>query len=226
MRDKTIIILQARMKSTRLPGKVLADLNGISMLEYQINRLKKCKNNERIVIATTKDNSDDEIAKLGKKIGIKVYRGEEDDVLKRYADVANDINEDVIIRITGDCPLIDPLVVDQVVDLFYHSVADYVSNTSPPTYPDGLDVEVFSKDSLFKAQESCQDSYQREHVTPWIRDSGNFLVETLKNKEDNSYIRLTVDEPEDLNVVRSIINEFNDNSFALKDLVDLYKMKN
>ena len=115
MKEKTIIVLQARMESTRFPGKVLADIHGIPMLAYQINRLKQCKKIDEIIIATTTKISDDEVEKLGKKLGIEVFRGEEEDVLKRYANAIEFRDVKIVVRITGDCPLIDPKIVDKVV---------------------------------------------------------------------------------------------------------------
>ena len=140
---KASIILQARMGSTRLPGKVMSDLAGRPMLAFQIERLKRCKNVQEIIIATTTDKGDDVIAQLGNKIGIKVYRGSVNDVLERFYDCIKLTSSAHFIRVTGDCPLIDPKLIYEVIEKYFNGSFDYLSNFEPPSFPDGLDVEIF-----------------------------------------------------------------------------------
>ena len=220
----TTAIIQARMTSTRFPGKVLSYVSNISMLEFQIERIKLCDSIDEIIIATTNNKSDDIISELGKKLSINVFRGDEADVLTRFAEASKQTRSEILVRLTADCPLIDPEIIKQVIDAFKSNDADYVSNINPPTFPDGLDVEVFSKEILFLANEFCQELSEREHVTPWIINNKNIKKINICNPKDLSYLRLTVDYPEDLEVIKKIIKKFNSNTdFSWRDVLKLEK---
>lgn len=212
--SNTGVIIQARMGSTRLPGKVLMKINNKeTLLEYMINRVKKCKLVDKIVVATSTEKRDDKIEDLCKSINVDVFRGSESDVLKRYVDCAVGHRFNTIVRLTADCPLVDPSVIDLCVSVFENNDFDYVANTCPiekSMFPDGVDVEVFSYNSLYRANIYATDASDREHVTHfmWKYDNG-FKTHTVKNERGNeSGYRFTVDYPEDLKVVKFIISEF------------------
>ena len=204
---KTVAIIQARMCSTRLPGKVLMDLSGRPMLAQQLARLKRCRRLDELVIATTTNVTDDPVEALARAEGVRCFRGSEDDVLSRYVDAAVDAGADTVVRITADCPLIDPEVTDRVVrDLIDHSSeCDYTSNTIERTYPRGLDVEAFFIDVLHRVSRLSRRPEEREHVTLAVRTRPSlFLCRQVKDDADNSDLRWTVDERPDLHVVRAI----------------------
>ena len=225
MTTKVVCILQARCSSTRLPSKVLLDLGVKPMLCFQLERIKRSKTIDSIVIATTSSSSDDIIANIATQENVICFRGSENDVLGRYAEAAKAVKCDVVVRITGDCPFIDPQIIDDVVTTFLNGDFDYVSNCLPPTFPDGLDVEVFHLQVLLDASALCYHSYQREHVTPWIQQNKGLKIGNILNKlGDMSHIRLTVDEPEDMDVVRSLLSYLGGKSdFLLADIWDVYK---
>ncbi len=201
---KLAVIIQARMGSTRLPNKVLADIERKPMIWHHINRLNYSKYSPDIIIATTNLNQDKKILELAEQYNIKSFAGSSDDVLDRYYQTAKLYSVDIIIRITADCPLIDPKIFDQVVDLYLEGDCDYASNTRPPTYPDGLDVEGFSFYALEKSWKEAKLTSQREHVTNYITDTGEFKLKNLSYIENLSHLRWTVDEKEDLQFVREI----------------------
>jgi len=166
---KVVAIVQARMGSLRLPNKVMLPLSGdMTMIEVLLKRLSESKQTDEIVLATSIDKKNDSLSDHVTDLGYQVYRGSESDVLDRYYKAAKQYNATVIVRITGDCPLIDHEVVDSVIKLYKLSNSDYVSNVMPPTYPDGLDVEVFSFESLEYAWKNSVLDIDREHVTPFI----------------------------------------------------------
>ena len=171
---KVVAIVQARLGSIRLPKKVMADVNGETLINLLLKRLKNSKQIDQILLATSDKNVDDELERYIKSLGFDVYRGKENDVLDRFAKAASLANADVIVRITGDCPLIDSYLVDEIIELYFNSKADYASNREPPTFPDGLDVEVMSFSALQKANEVASNAYDREHVTPFIINSKDF----------------------------------------------------
>lgn len=213
------------MGSSRLPGKVLKDVAGQPMLKILINRLKKSKLIDKIIVVmpVTKDN--DVLSKAVSKFGTETFRGSETDVLNRMFEAGHQSNADVIIRITGDCPLIDPLVVDAVIEKFLKSDSDYVSNSAPPTFPDGLDTEVFSFNALKRANEEATEEYDREHVTSYLR-KGNFKVENLIWPIDFSNLRWSVDEIQDLLVVRKVFEHFSpDIYFSWTKVIELMAKK-
>lgn len=200
-----IAIMQARMSSTRLPGKVLMELNGAPMLAYELTRLKLAHTIDKIVVATSDQPADDAIEAFCVSFGVDCFRGSLDDVLLRYAECAKKyLDHDVVLRVTGDCPLIDPVVIDQVVTYFLSGQFDYASSVplGKETYPDGMDAEVFTKKALLESADSAQLQSEREHVTPHMRKSGAYRCGGISADKDYSGYRLTVDNPEDFAVVR------------------------
>ena len=206
---KVLAIVQARMSSKRLPGKVLKKINGISLIEILFHRLSKSSQIDKIILATSTNEENNTLSEQIKNIGFDVFRGSEKDVLCRFYQAAKQYNPQTIVRITGDCPIIDPDLVDEVIDFFYQDpVHDYVSNVCPPTFPDGLDVEVFSMNSLEKAHKNATSHMDREHVTPFIRSNQDFTCKNYYHFEDLSDNRWTVDDINDLKVVKNILNHF------------------
>lgn len=203
---KTLAILQARASSTRLPNKVLAPILGQPMLARQIERLRRSNLIDRLVVATSEDAGDDALAQLCREASVAVYRGSLNDVLARFVGAYNACGPaQHIVRLTGDCPLIDPQVINRVIDLHLTSGADYTSNVLPPTFPDGLDVEAFRAELLQRANNEARLPSEREHVTPWIHQHPEgFKRENLRHEADLSYLRWTVDEPADLEFVRAV----------------------
>ena len=199
------------------------------MLELMIERLKRSKTADKIIIATTDSLEDKKIVDLAKKIGVDFYRGSENDVLDRYYQAAKEFGaDDIIVRLTGDCPLIDPEIVDSVVDFYKKNKGkfDYVSNVRPPTFPDGMDVEVFSFKSLEKAWNFAKLPSEREHVTAYMADHPEiFQIGNFRSEKDFSGIRLTVDNKEDLLLARSIFKLLykKNNNFGLEDILQLEK---
>ncbi|MEM1689053.1 MAG: glycosyltransferase family protein [Candidatus Hadarchaeales archaeon] len=221
---KTVAIIQARVGSTRLPGKVLKEICGKPMLWYVIERVKRAKLINEIVVATTTNAEDDEIVKIAEQCRVKTFRGSEDDVLDRYYRAAKEFKADVVVRITADCPLIDPEIVDKTVEFFLKGDFDYVSNTVRPTFPDGLDVEVFSFDALKKAWENATKLSEREHVTPYIRKHPEkFKIGSFEAEHDLSHLRWTVDREEDLRFVREVYERIGKEIFHMQDVLELLK---
>lgn len=224
MSSECVAILQARMSSTRLPGKVLLPIMGRPMLLLQIERLKRCTRIDRLVVATSTDAADDVLHAACLGAGVECYRGSLADVLDRFYQAALRYQPLCVVRLTGDCPLADPAVVDAVVQAFADGGADYVSNTLQPTYPDGLDVEVFTFAALASAWREARLPSEREHVTPFIY--GNPRLFRLRNvglAENLSQMRWTVDGPEDLQFVRAVFEALyaRNNAFDMKDILDL-----
>lgn len=204
---RTICIIQARFGATRLPGKVLMKVGGVSLLERVVNRVKPAKLVDKIVVATTDEKKDDKIAAFCRRRNIAFFRGSENDVLDRFYQCALRYpGYGAIARITADCPLIDSKIIDKVIKLFFQKNADYASNVIPPTFPDGLDVEVFSFDVLEKMWKNATKQHEREHVTAHVRDNPQkFKIANLSNKKDLSKIRLTVDYKEDIKFIEHLL---------------------
>ena len=219
---KVVAIIQARMGSTRLPNKVMMKINHIPMIELLIDRLSNSKHIDQIVLATSNNKNNTPLINHVESLGYKVFSGEENDVLDRYFQAAKTFKANAIIRITGDCPLIDSFLVDEVIEGFIDSNVDYASNREPPTYPDGLDVEVISIKALEDAHKKAKEDFQREHVTPYIVNSDTYKKFFLKNSKDFSAERWTVDEPEDFTVVQNIFNFFHPIiDFSWKEVLQL-----
>tara|TARA_R110002126_G_scaffold110918_1_gene248380 strand:- start:96219 stop:98249 length:2031 start_codon:yes stop_codon:yes gene_type:complete len=208
---KTVAIVQARMGSMRFPEKVMRSICGKPMIELLLMRLAQSTLITDIVLATSKDKRNDALVKHVQTLGYSVYRGSEEDVLERYYQAAKEAEADTVVRITGDCPLIDPELVDGIITKFEEAGVDYVSNTLQPTYPDGLDAEVFTFKALAKAWEHAKTSMQREHVTPFIKESKQFSRLSYTNDIDYSAERWTVDEPEDFTLIKNIFEHFYPN---------------
>jgi spore coat polysaccharide biosynthesis protein SpsF len=216
-------ILQARVSSTRLPGKVLMPILGAPMLLRQIERVRRAKLIDALLIATSDDASDDPIALLCKKQDVQCFRGSLDDVLDRFYQSARRLLPDHIVRLTGDCPLCDPLLIDQVVEHHLRGCFDYTSNTIEPTYPDGLDVEIFRYCCLEETWHEARLPSQREHVTPFVyQHPERYRIGSVKHDVDLSELRWTVDEPEDLELVRRIYGDMypNNQAFGTADILD------
>ncbi|MSP59285.1 MAG: acylneuraminate cytidylyltransferase [Myxococcales bacterium] len=224
---KRVVIIQARMTSTRLPGKVLRDLAGRPMLAQQIARLRRCQAIDALCLATTINATDDPVAALGAEEGVTVHRGDEHDVLARYLGAAAQCQADVVVRITADCPLIDPAILDAVVATLLATPCDYASNTLTRTYPRGLDVEAFHVDVLRRMARLATSPMAREHVTYFLHRERPelFLHRELTDTTDNSDLRWTVDTEDDLALVRRIYQEAGlpDRFGAYPDLVALVR---
>jgi len=222
----TLAILQARMSSRRLPGKVLADVLGRPMLARQIERIARAKRIDRLVIATSDQASDDPIASLCASLSLACVRGPLDDVLARFfaAACAQPQRPAHVIRLTGDCPLTDPELIDAVVELHLASGADYTSNALERRFPDGLDVEAMRFDALAAAQREAATALQREHVTPFLYEHPQrFALASLRGERALGALRWTVDEPADLRFVQRVYAELHpvSPSFGWRDVLAL-----
>lgn len=217
-------IIQARMGSTRLPGKVLIKIMNKPVLAYLINQLKFSKTIEDIVIATTTDTEDDIIEKFAKTNKIKIFRGNEKNVLDRYYHCAKKFNFNSIIRITSDCPLIDPNILDNIVKIFQKDKYDYVSNAIHRSYPFGTEVEVFSFKELENTWRNAQSEIDKEHVTPYMRRNSK-NIKNVELKTNLTYLRWTLDFPEDLEMIKEIISEIKKEPILLEDILELVKRK-
>lgn len=219
----TGVIIQARMGSTRLPGKVLMRIDQQNnILDFILKQLKNCKNVDRMIVATTLLKEDDIIEKELKKHGVLCFRGNPVDVLDRYYQCAKLNSISTIVRITGDCPLIDPTIVDKMLVQFRSGVFDYMSNAVVRTFPIGLDTEIFTFDALERAWISAKKDYEREHVTTYLYSNPNiFKIFHYRYHKDYSSFRCTVDEKEDLILIRKIISKISKRPILLDDIIDL-----
>lgn len=223
---KVLAIVQARMGSTRYPGKVMEPIIGYPMIDLLIKRLKTSRLLNQIIVATSVASVNDPFVKHLNELKIDCFRGSENDVLNRFYLAAEQYKADVVVRITGDCPLVDPKLVDQVISLYLQGGVDYASNIYPPTYPDGLDIEVFSFDALREANVKATADFDREHVTPFLRRENQFRRQNIVNADDHSSLRWTVDEPEDLVVVKNVFEHFSPNTnFSWLDVLVLESSK-
>lgn len=223
---KVVCLVQARVGSTRLPGKILKEICGKTILHHEIDRLKKCKEIDEIVIATTDKEDDDKIVNEAKKLSVKYFRGSENDVLSRFYYAAKENNADIIVRVTSDCPCIDFEILDKMLiyfkDKYKEKQVDYLSNTIKRTYPRGYDIEIFTFSALEKSYINAKKEYEREHVTPYIYDkTNNFLKLSFENKEDYSEYRVTLDTIEDFIVIKNIFENlyYKNPYFKLNDVV-------
>jgi glutamate-1-semialdehyde 2,1-aminomutase len=205
---KTVAIVQARMGSTRLPNKVMKPIGGRPMIELLLERLAQSTELDQIVVATSTNDRNKPLADQVENLGYVCVRGSEDDVLDRFVMAARQVEADVIVRITGDCPLVDPGLVDEAIRQFVLESVDYLSNTSPASYPDGLDIEVFTFATLERAGREAKDVFDHEHVTPYMRRPGLFTTGAMVNAQDLSSMRWTVDEPADFEVVSQVFGHF------------------
>ncbi len=221
---RVVAVVQARMASTRLPGKVMRGVGGMPLLELLLRRLLMAKSIQGVVLATTDDPTDSILADHMESLGIECFRGSSEDVLERTLFAALQADADVIVRVTGDCPLVDPGIVDSAVGTFLDSECDYLGSGDKATFPDGLDVEVLTLEAMKLSYQSASSKYDREHVTSYIRSSENFSKRTFSASEDYSSIRLTLDEPEDLKVISAIVEHFlPDIYFPWSEVISLYE---
>jgi spore coat polysaccharide biosynthesis protein SpsF (cytidylyltransferase family) len=208
---KTIVVTQARSNSTRLPNKVLMKIQDRTLLQIHVDRIKQAKSVSEVIIATTINKVDDVLVDLANNLKVKVFRGSENDVLDRFYKAVKDLKPDLIVRLTSDCPLIDPQLLDEMIDKAKQKNLDYYSNILQERYPDGQDIEVFTFKALETTWKKAELNSDREHVTPFIRinssyKGGKLFTSANHNlKEDYSQVRLTVDEPKDFEVMGLII---------------------
>jgi len=210
---KIVAIVQARMGSSRLPGKVLKPIVNKPMIELLLTRLSQSRELDEIVVATSEHPQNDELQSIVEFLGYRCTRGSEKDVLNRFYEAAKTTGADVIVRITGDCPLVDPSLVDRCIQCYKDLEVDYFSNVNPSSYPDGMDIEVTSFASIERANNEAVLVYDREHVTPYILNSDSFLKSSIQHSENLSNLRWTVDEQEDLTVVTKVFEHFSPNIF-------------
>ena len=229
---KVVAIVQARMGSSRLPGKVLRDLSGRPMLQQQLQRLRLCKMLDEIVVATTNEPQDDPIVSLCRLMNIRFFRGCEHDVLARYWGAAQESNADAIVRVTADCPLIAPEITDQVVRALLDQSTwyDYASNVLNRTYPRGLDTEVFWRDTLERMYRMASSKMAREHVTYYLHQEKPDLFSLLSVTDPSynaSHLRWTVDTPDDLIMMKAIYRELDLNKgyLSYKDTLSFVRLR-
>lgn len=226
---RVVAIVQARMRSTRLPGKVMLDLAGEPLLVRVVNRTRRAKAVNEVVVATTLQPVDHDIVSLCDQKGWHCFRGSEDDVLDRYYHAALAYRADVIVRITSDCPLIEPEIVDRVMQAFSEGQPgiDYACNVLPTrTFPRGLDTEIISFEALERAWNEDLNPRSREHVTPYIYQNDHlFQLHGIVNEVDYSHMRWTVDTPEDLEFVRCIYDHFGHDCFAWQEVLAVLRDK-
>lgn len=221
-------IIQARTMSKRLPKKVIKKIEKKTVLEHVIERVKGVRNCGHIILATTNKKEDNILEKIAEKLNVDVFRGSENNVLDRYYQAAKLFNLDPIVRITADCPLIDINITEEVIKFYNQGSYDYVSNTHPVSYPDGLDVEVFSFKALEKSWKEAKSDFDKEHVVDYmIKNPNIFKMGNVANDEDISSIRLTLDEKEDMVLIKKIYKELykTNRFFGLKEIMQLFKQK-
>ena len=222
----TSAIIQARLGSTRLPGKVLKELNGKPLITQIVKRLKYCKKIDNIIIATTTNQIDDELVEWSERNNMLFFRGDENNVLKRYFDAATVYKSDVIVRVTADDPFKDPKVIDSVIELLLENKLDFAYNNHPPSFPEGLDTEVFTYSAIKQAAEAKTTDFEKEHVTQYFYHNPQiFKCKNLSYKENVSHIRLTVDTEQDFELASRIYTKLapNGEMFYLEDVLALIK---
>lgn len=219
---RTVAIVQARMSSSRLPGKVLADIYGRPAVWHTATRARAAEGIDEVVVATSTDASDDPVAATCREAGIPVYRGSLADVLGRFHGAAVAHRAELVVRLTADCPMLDPEITAQVCRFFDPDLHDYVSNTAVRTFPNGLDTEVFSFESLERAFREASTPLEREHVTPYMwLDPDRFRWGSVEQQEDHSSCRWTLDFPEDLEFVRAVFEGLGRLNFGQRDALQL-----
>lgn len=220
-------IIQARMASSRLPGKVMKEICGEPMLAWVVNRTRQAINIGEILVATTMDPSDDVIASFCTSSGIPFFRGDPHDVLDRYYQAALKTNADPIVRITADCPMIDPFLIDQMLEMFISQKVDFIANRLPPpfhrTFPIGLDVEICSFQALERAWMLARESFEREHVMPYIyTHEDQFKIHVVNAERDYGSLRWTVDTPQDLEFAKKVFEHMQcRKDFSWHDILKL-----
>jgi len=221
---KVVAIVQARMGSTRLPNKVMKPIGGVPMIQMLLNRLARSKEVDQIIVATSIDKRNLPLIAHVKNLGYACEQGSENDVLDRYVQAAKSHQADIVVRITGDCPLADPELLDEMIRRFKAANVDYLSNIDPPTYPDGLDIEVCTFKALEKSSQETIEPFDREHVTPYLRKPGKFKTKSIQHSENLSALRWTVDELFDFEVIEKVFEYFHPiTDFTWNDVLVLQK---
>lgn len=225
---KIVSTIEARMTSSRLPGKPLLPAAGIPMLEHLVRRLKTVRSLDAIVLATTVNQADEPLVELANRLGIAVFRGDENDVMQRVIDAAASVNADVVVEITGDCPIIDPEIVEQTIQMFIANDADYVSNAHVRSYPDGMDTQVFKLDTLKRSELMTEDVLDHEHVTLHIRNHPEIFKHLHLVAPPEIHwpeLGLTLDELSDYELLKKIIEHFDSSNplFSCLDAVRLLR---
>jgi len=222
-----VTIIQARMGSTRLPGKVMRNLGGDTVLSCVVRRVRRAQLTGEVIIATTTAAQDEVIIRECRRLSVDCFRGSEEDVLDRYYRAARGVRADAVIRITSDCPLIEPEITDKTIRAFLDSQPDYASNAGHRTYPRGLDTEVMTFEALAGAWERARAPYQRAHVTPYIYENpGQFKLLSVAGDTDYSGYRWTLDTPEDLAFLGAVYERLdNDDSFSWTDVLTLLEQE-
>ena len=218
---RVLAVLQARVSSTRLPGKVLKPLLGEPMLMRQIERVQRSRLIEKLVVATSVDSSDDALVDVLSQAGVAHFRGSLDNVLERFCQAAKPYQPEHVVRLTGDCPLADPMLIDAAINAHLSDGADYTSTALNPTYPDGLDVEVINFGALARAWREAALPSEREHVTSYIYSHPElFRLKSVEQTENMSTMRWTVDESADFNFVECVYGELypGNTAFAMNDV--------
>jgi spore coat polysaccharide biosynthesis protein SpsF len=222
MKPKVIALLQARTDSTRLPKKVLKNILDKPMIIHQLLRTSKSKLIDKLILLTSDENSDDELYKVIIDNNFSIFRGDKNNVLKRFYDSVSDLklnDNDLIVRLTGDCPLHDANIIDESIVAFIKGKCDYLANCIKPIYPDGLDVEIFTYNSLKVAYNNATLKSELEHVTPYIRNNKKLIIKDLNKKPIYNNWRLTVDEENDFLLISKIYDYFNTTYFSFEDTV-------
>lgn len=221
------VSIEARITSTRLPGKVLMEIKGKPILQIMVERVKESKFINDIIIATTINKTDDAIVDLAKKIKVGCYRGSEENVLQRVLAAHKEFNSDIIVELTGDCPLIDPLLIDECIEFYLSNKDryDYVSNCVERSYPDGMDTQVFPMKVLEEVAQKTDNPLDKEHVSRYIYASGEYRIYTIKAQGDLFWpdLGITLDTREDFELIKSIFEHFKDNDFTLRDILKLLR---
>lgn len=226
MKKNITAIIQARLGSKRFPGKVLKKLSDKSLIEILFTRLKESQNLSNIVFAIPDNDENIDLEKEMESIHATYFSGDENDVLKRYYMTAKKFNAEHIVRITADCPLIDPKMLDEMLLIYSENNFDYMSNTNPPSYPDGFDIEIFSYEALDDAYKNAIDDYDREHVTPYIHRNSDNIIHNYQSDIDFSGLRLTVDDPEDLQLLEAIAEQTPDIiNVSYEEILSIFKNK-
>lgn len=221
---KLALFVQARLTSKRFPNKILSKINNKTIIEILLNKLRKVKNINKIVVLIPDTRRNNKLEKIIKKLKFEIFRGNEKNVLDRFYNAANKLSVKNIIRITSDCPLIDTEIINKMVQKYLKGNYDYATNTMPPTFPDGMDVEIFKFKILQEAWQKAKMANQKEHVTPYIRSNKKFKKLNIVNKKDESKIRITLDCEEDLKLIKKIFKYFNPKiDFGLNEIIKLLK---
>jgi len=232
---RIVATVEARMTSSRLPGKVLLPVKGRPLLEYVVRRVKRVPSVQEIVLATTVNGADDPLCELAEGCGIKCFRGSEEDVMMRIIGAAESVNADIVVEITGDCPVIDPLVIEHAIQMFLRNACDYVcnvgiaeNNVNVYSYPNGMDTQVYELATLKRSAEMTTDPADREHVTLHIRNHPElFRAVTLVAPPDLYWpeLRLTLDTRKDYEMLKFLIEHFGEQNpcFGCREIIELLK---